>query len=468
MPNDQKLEICCPNTNSNLQMGKGAVDGISLTSDGKHFFQAGSELIVEAKADMRLVSDAGLGIVGTAGVLIGTPATIQHSAGGGVQIYAGAAVKAATGAGGKPGDPFKASTAPEVDAGKAADSACNWQDGIKGAGDMLAAGIDGRDAWKDGKKYDAAKQAFSGAKGGWDVLKAGGVESAGVDKAFGGVGLGLGGVDALKAAESGDMLGFGTTAVSTLWGAGSMSSAAAQKEKQDKLKASFDEAAGEAKAAQEANKTAGAPGGTLGMPGDGPRIHEVAPANIDRECGANMTAKVGGNKTSSVDGKIEYKAGSAIEMKAGSKIETTSMNFEAHANVSATVRGLAAAKLEALGSVTVEGKAKFKVSTMGSGTVDATGALTMKAGGKATLKAGGKLDLLAGGVMTLKAGGPGVFQASSIGITGKGRVSVKGSAVQLKGPTEIKGKLKCTTEATFVGKMKGKGGGDIKGMCKFG
>jgi phage gp45-like len=466
MTPEQSASFYCPATGSELILGAGGVDGVTLTSDVQVFAQSGTETILEAKADMSLVTDAGLGCVGATGVLIGTPATIQHSAGSGIQIYAGAAVSVSTGASGSPGDPFKASEAPKVDAGNTAESACNWQDGIKGAGDMLAAGIDGRDAWKDGKKYDAAKQAFSGAKGGWDVLKAGGVESAGADKAFGAAGLGLGGVDALKAAESGDMLGLGTTAVSTLWGAGGMSAAAAQKVKQDKIKASFDAAAGEAKAAKEANKSAGAPGGTLGMPADGPRIHEVAPANIDRECGANLTAKVGGNKTSSVDGKIEYKAGSAIEMKAGSKIETTSMSFEAHANVSATVRGLASAKLEALGSVTVEGKAKFTVSTMGSGAIDAKG--------KLTVKAGGKLDLLAGGVMIIKAGGPASIKASTVSVIGNGRVSVKAPNVQLIGKAtitkdaEIKGNLKCKTQATFVGKMKGKGGGDIKGMCKFG
>src|SRR5688500_4325070 len=94
----QFVALDCPETGSTICAGCGAVDGISCTTAGTMFVQAGVEVILEATADMRAVTAAGLGMASASGVLLGTPATIQHSAGGAVQIYAGAGVNAAPGA----------------------------------------------------------------------------------------------------------------------------------------------------------------------------------------------------------------------------------------------------------------------------------------------------------------------------------------------------------------------------------
>ena len=72
-------------------------------------------------------------------------------------------------------------------------------------------------------------------------------------------------------------------------------------------------------------------------------------------------------------------------MKAFTSVTMSSLMFLAHANVSATMRGLATATVEAAGSATLDGKAKFTVSTMGSGKITGS-TLTIELDNKFNLK----------------------------------------------------------------------------------
>lgn len=382
MPNEQGFSLIVPNTNSTITAGAGAAEGICLTSDANHFLHAGAEIIVESVSDMRFATTGAFGAAATAGVLIGTPATIQASAGGGVQIYAGAGITPSIGSPNGPGAGFGASGAPKTGAGERAKAMNRFNDAVKGASDVAGAVMSFQGA------TDAIGQAgavLSGAKGAWDATKAvTGASSSEADMIFGVAGIGMGAVGAGNSLLSGDNVGATTGAIGFVTGLATLAAGEQQKSNAAGVQAAYGEALAEAEAARAARTDAGGAGGSLGPPADGPRIHEVAPANIDRECGGDMTALVGGDKKSTVDGSVSYVAGNSISMKAFSAVSTSSLTFSAHANVSASMKGLATAKVESFGAATLDGKAKFTVSSKGSGTVSAP-KLAIKGTGTLTL-----------------------------------------------------------------------------------
>ncbi len=318
---DQCFSLSVPNTNVTFSAGAGAVDGLSFSTDANEFHWAGVNSIIEANADARVVSNAVLGLAASSGVLIGTPCTIQATAGGAVQIYAGAGLTPSLGGPSGPGAAFGPSEPAEFEAGERAESLNRINDGIKGVSDMVGAAMD----FHEGHGFEAAKAAYEFAKGGWDTAKALGAESGGAETGFKGGDLVMSFAGATAAGMSGDMAGFVAGAADFLGkGASAMAGASPH----------AGAPAGNPTPATGPTSVAGAAGGAMGAPGDGSaRIHEVAPANIDRKCGGNMTAQVAGKKETKVDGNIE--------VQSGGKIETQSLFFEAHANVTAAVTGLA-------------------------------------------------------------------------------------------------------------------------------
>jgi hypothetical protein len=380
---NQSFSISVPNTGATIQGGAGPVSGLSLTTNANVFAHAGVEAIVESKADMRAATDGALGAAAAGGILIGTPATIQHSAGGGIQLYAGAGISPSTGSPSGPGAGFAASEAPQTGAGATADSLNAFNDTVKGVSDVAGAVLSYRSATD---AIGRATAVFSGAKGAWDATKAAtGYKSDAGDAMFMAGGLLSGVMTPANALANGDNVGATTGAIG--WGVGLVTLVRGEQIKSNtsSAAASYGQALAAAQAAAAAKKEDGAPGSSIVPPADGPRIHEVAPANIDRECGADMTAKVGGNKDTKVDGNISTKSGGSITVKAFSAISTSSLTFSAHANVSASMKGLASAKVESLGSASLSGTAKVSVSSNGSGsvkapklTIEGTGTLTVK------------------------------------------------------------------------------------------
>jgi hypothetical protein len=465
---DQCFSITVPNTDVTIQGGAGAVDGISFATGANVWAHAEAEMVLESKADMRLACGAVLAEAGKAGVIIGSAGSIQQSAGGGVRLYAGAGITPDTGGLGGPGGPFKVPGPAQVNAGHVAEKLNSLNDGIKGLSDVAGGIMDATDT--GGSAFKKAKAAFDIAKGVWDTTKATGAhqtegeggekETAGWAKAID-TGMGLGEVALGLGTTMGE--GGADTASSIAAAAGLVGKATGAMEAAHPMSG---EALKEAKAAQKEIAEAGVAGGGIAGPVDGPRIHEVAPANIDRECGANMTAKVAGDKTTVVDGKIEYTSGASIGMKAFSKIETQSLVFEAHANIKAVMKGLAIAKVESFGVAALEGKAKFKVETWGSGKIEAKG--------KLDIETGGKLGIKVGGLMATTVGGSIVSRAANVAFTGKGKFRATAPNIELKGKTlitkdtEIKGKLTCGLTGTFKGKIKGKKGGSITGTVTLG
>jgi hypothetical protein len=414
MPGDQSFCLTVPNANCTISAGAGAVDGFTMTTDANAFQHAAINSIIEAGADARVVAGAVFGAVAGTGVLIGTPCTIQASAGGGIQIYAGAGISPDLGGPTGPGEAFGPSEPAAFEAGERAESLNKLNDGIKAVSDVVGAGMDAAEAET---AFEAFKAGYDMAKGGWEAAQALGAPEV----SFGESDLAMSGVGMFVAAAGGDTTDF-VTAAADFVGKGM---GAASKANPARGGAGL----GNTTAATGPTSVAGAAGGALGAPGDGPRIHEVAPANIDRKCGADMTALVAGKKETKVDGKIEYTSGASITMKAFTKVETQSLFFEAHANVTAVMKGLAQAKVESMGKVLVEGKAKFKVATMGSGTIDATGKLDVKTKGKMTLDAGG--------VLAMKAGGAATLHAANVGVVGKSKVALKAPNIELNGATKI-------------------------------
>ena len=380
-----------PNTDVRIQGGSGAVDGISLVTGQDVFAFAGGRTSIESSSDINLQTTGHLGAVASAGVVFGTPASIQASAGGAVQLYAGAGVAPALGDSGGPGDPVNPSEPAEVKAGQTADALTRMNDGLKAVGDMAGATLDARDGLAAGEAGDTAegalgavKGAFGYLKGAWDLGSAatGSPSSASAKESAGTVKTGLtGGESALAAVEGGMQIAAGDTA-------GGVANVATAASKLAGLGGGGAPMSGDeldaAKAQQRATVDAANTGDGVQPVEDGPRIHAVAPANIDRECGADMTAKVAGNKDSKVDGDIKYASGKSISMKAFSKVETSSLNFEAYANVGATMKGLATAKVESLGQAVMEGKAKFHIATKATGTIEAT-ELNVEAKGNAII-----------------------------------------------------------------------------------
>ena len=363
----QNFNLIVPNSNVAMTCGDGPVAGVSTTTDDNQFIHAGGEVVIEAKSHLRSASEGLWSGAGIGGVLMGTPATIQHSAGGGVQIYAGAGITPATGDAGGPADPFAASEPASFDAGSYADSMNAVNDFVKAAGDV-AGGVVGFRGAESG--LDRAKAAFEVAKGGWDAAKALGAKDKGADKAVGFTGTAFGVADMTVKAADGDYAG---AAVAGLGAIGSTLGAANNDDNVKALTA--------ANAARAAKADEAAQAGGPGAPNDGPRIYEVAPANIDRKVGQDMTSKVAGKKEDKVDGNIEMTSGASISAKAFNKVETSSMTFEAYANIGATMKGLASAKVESLGIVTIDGKTRVKVE---SGVKIAVSAPTIEVEGKAS------------------------------------------------------------------------------------
>lgn len=473
----QCFSITVPNTNVTIQGGTGPVDGISLTTDGSVFGHAGVEVVLESVADMRHATTGALGAAATGGILIGTPATIQHSAGGGIQIYAGAGITPSLGSASGPGAGFEASKAPDTGAGKVADRLNAFNDAVKGASDVYS-GVTGYTEAKD--TVGKASAAFGAAKGAWDATK-GALGAAdlkpekdstlesvmkGTDEVFKYAGVGMSGAGVINTFKKGDSVGGKAGAAGFVGTMAGLVRSEMVKANQEEVKANY---GAQLKAAQEAaaaKMVCGVPGATVVPPADGARIHEVAPANIDRECGGDMTAKVGGDKTTTVDGSINYKSGNSVSVKAFAGISTSSMTFSAHANISAAMKGLATAKVESLGSASLSGKAKFTVDTKGSGTVDAKG--------KLTIKSGGKLDMSAGGVMTIKSGGVMALRGSDVGVSAKGKVQATAPNIILNGTTEVKKTLKVRGSALvekasrFRSTVRVDGNMVAKDVCKFG
>lgn len=447
MPGEQCFQLSVPNTNVTLTAGAGAVDGITITTDKDEFFQALGEVIVESKGDMRLVSTGVLAAAASNGIFIGTPGTIQAAAGGGVQIYAGATVSVAIGAPGAPGDPFKAPKPAKVNAGAQADRLNRFNDGVKGVGDVVGGALD----WKSAEnKYEKAKAAFDMAKGTWDVAKSGNahVDEKGETKGWakvvdGTVKVGELGFGFLDSGLPDDATTRVAAAAGVLGKIGGMMEAGGKPMSGDAIKA--------AEAAQAAIANAGTAGGGIAGPSDGPRIHEVAPANIDRECGANMTAKVAGDKTTAVDGKIEYTSGASITMKAFTKVETQSLFFEAHANIKAVMKGLASATVESLGSAKLEGKAKATVASMVKAKVEAP---------KVEIAAKAALDVTSPAI-TIGSGNLTINSVTKITkqVTVGAKVKVD-KDIKCDGKTEVKGDVK--SKGTVQAKKDVKASGKIK------
>lgn len=345
----QNFNLVVPHTNSSLTCGGGPVDGVSITTAENKFVHAGVEMVLESGSHMRLASMGLLSEAGQGGVLIATPATIQATAGGGVQIYAGAGAAPSIGGPDGPGDPFAASKPAKINAGKFADSMNAFNDKVKALGDIAGGAVDLATA---GNAFDAAKAAFDMAKGDWDLAKAKGAKDDAKS-------------DRIKTGESvvavADVIvatGKGDAAAVAVGIAGFLGKDKAGTNNKDAIK-KLKEANAATKAKAELAQQAGGPG----APGDGPRIVEIAPANIDREVGVDMTSIVGGEKTTKVDGDIKSTSGASHSMKAFNKIETASMIFDAYATIKATMKGLATAKVESLGIVTIDGKARVKVES---------------------------------------------------------------------------------------------------------
>lgn len=432
----QCFSITVPFSNSTLAAGAGAVDGITLTTDENVFQHAGTNSITEACGDARMVAGGVLGAAGGQGVLIGTPCTIQASAGGGVQIYAGAGISPSFGGPSGPGAPFGPSEPASFDAGTKAESLNRINDGLRSANDVVGAARDLRGAVN---AFDKVKAGYEMAKGGWNTAKAMGASNETVDDLFKAGDLLMAYGSRTRSGMSGDIVDFVIGSVDFYAKGASAIASASPVQGGAGL--------GNATAPTAATSTDGAAGGSMGAPGDGPRIHQVAPGNIDRKCGADMTAVVAGTKTTKVDGNIAYQSGTKIEFKAFSKVETQSLFFEAHANVGATVRGLAQVKVEALGRAVLEGKATFKIATMGKGKVEAKSALDIQTA-KLTVKAGqtkigpGKVQI-----------GPGPVTIDSVTTINK-KTEIKG-ALRVAKKTEIKGALHVNNKINAKGEIKG-------------
>lgn len=446
MSNEQCFSLCVPNQSAYIHVGSGPVPGFSFTTAGNAFHHANVNAIHEAKTgDARLMATGVLANMAKAGILVGTPCTIQAAAGGGVQIYAGATVEFDLGTPTGPGAPFGPSKPADFSAGDRAESLNRINDGIKGAGDIIGGGLDmASDDWAD-----RVKGALGVVKGTWDVLNAAtdeermGTESAAIDGVTGAINL-------VTGVMSGDMEG-ALQAVSLgakYLGKGFEGSAG-----------NAGAGIGNATAPTEPSTSSGAAGGSLGAPGDGPRIHEVAPANIDRKCGADMTAKVAGKKTATVDGNIEYKSGASIKMNAFNKVETQSLFFSAHANVKATMTGLAIAKVESLGSATLEGKARFKVATMAIGKIEAS-QLSIAAKAQAIFKS--PTINVEGNYLKIK------NQTQIYNRLFVQKVTELGDDFVLDGEAELKKSAKIKQAIKAGGELVVKGAGKIKGMCKLG
>jgi hypothetical protein len=427
----QCFSLSVPNTNVSINAGAGPVDGMSFTTDANSFHHANVNAIHEADADLRAVCGKVLGAIGNTGVILGSPCTIQVTAGGAIQVYAGAGLTADIGDASGPGDAFGPSSPASFSAGERAASMNRINDFIGAAGSVAGGVFDMMGATNN---LERAAAALAIAKGGWDATKAatgytppkdGGVatgeSAAGYTEAALGVAVGIG---------QGDYPGI----ISSL--------AKGIAKKAEGSAANAGAPTGNPTPATGPTCVDGAAGGALGAPGDSSaRIHEVAPANIDRKCGKDMTAEVAGNKKTTVDGKIDYMSGASITIKAFNKISTQSLFFDATGLVAAKMTGYAKASVESFGKATLSGKYKVEVKSMVSGKVEAK---KLEIKGKATMDITSPKITMGGGTVTVTA--PSTFEKNVV-MKNWARVSKRlqvGDGAEIKTKLDVDGPIKST------------------------
>lgn len=316
-----------PTGGSSINLGGSPLStGVTLTAaSGSVLSYSSGNTDVNADGHVWIQSSADAGICAAAGVKLGTPAGVLATAGGNVDLWAGAGMGPSVPG---PGAAAAAPTAPQPPcegAKKSADRMNALNAGIKGVADIKGA--------LQGDPTEKAINAYKALKGGWDVAKAANDALDDGDQFLNKDGAGMadgvtGVVDGLLDMGSGevpDVVGMLQAGKKAIDAGGKLAEGDAGEGGED----------GEGSAA----------GGGKGGHGGGAKVTIHAPSGIEKATDADMLAWAAG--------KIEYKAGSKITLNAGSKVETCSMVFEAHANVAATVRGLARAALESAARATV-------------------------------------------------------------------------------------------------------------------
>jgi len=388
-----------PTGGSSLNLGGSPLStGVTLTAaEGSVLTYSSGNTDVNADGHVWIQSSADAGICAASGVKLGTPAGVLATAGGNVDLWAGAGMGPSIPG---PGCAAAAPAPPQPPcegAKKSADRANALNAGIKGVADIKSAATNGAT-----DTIGKLENAYGVLKGGWDVAKAAndaldnGDQFMGdgkpMSKQGGDVTDGVFGVvDNLMAAKNGDV-----PDVVGMWQSGKKA-----------IDAGFDLAEGDAGAGGK-DGAGTAAGGGKGGHGGGAKITIHAPSGIEKATDADMLAWAAG--------KIEYKAGSKITMNAGSKVETCSMVFEAHANVAATVRGLARVGIESAGYIAMNAPR-----------------LAIKTGDCDTLVAG-VLDLTAG-TTNIRSGDIDVDAAS---LTVKAVTTIQGKTT-VKGPFALEG-----------------------------
>lgn len=414
----------CPTADSYLALGDGPACGVSMTTgSGSLFTYSNVDTNVDADASLWLQSSADGGFVCDAGVTIGTPAGIKTSAGGKVDIWAGAAVSPNVGGPNGPAGPPAAPTPPCGGTEAAVNRANALNSAVKGASDLYS-GVRGAMSG-DASTLERVADGWDAAKGAWDLAKSGqdaglyDMEGALGKRTIDGVEGAMGVVDQVLAVAKGDVPNV----------VGGLQSGS-------KL---LDAIAGEQGADGSGGGAAGGAGGHSG----GASIEARAPAGIKKLTDNNMEAFVGK--------KIEYKAGTNIVMNAANKVETCSMVFEAHANIAATMKGLARAKVESLGKAVIDGKAKFSVSTAGTGKIETGSTLDVQSKGPMNLKGTGGVNIDGNGRVHAR--------ATSIELLGKSNAKIDSPDTQITGNVvidkdlEVKGKIKGMKPVIFMQKV---------------
>lgn len=423
-----------PTAGSSLNLGASpGSSGVTLTAaDGAVLSYSSGNTDLNADGHIWLQSSADAGICSASGVKIGTPAGVLATAGGNVDLWAGAGMGPSVPGPGAAAQVPTPPSPPCEGAKTAADRINALNAGVKGIADIKGA-LSG-----DGGK---AKKAYEVLKGGWDIAKAMNDCAEGSDKVIdpnaqnatdGIIGV-VDGVVGLATGKPVDPIGLYQAATKAIDGGSKL-------------------ATGDAGAGGKDGEGSSAGGGGGGHGGGGKcTIH--APAGIEKATDANMEAWAAG--------KIEYKAGSKIALNAGSKVETCSMQFEAHANVKATVRGCAQVTIESGGLVEIL-SSTLDVKA-GAANVDA-GRLSVKTG-RAQITSG-----------NLKVISP-IQVLGKVAIDGKtdirGDFSVLGNGnvsgnFDIGKNVEIGCQLHVKAQARVDGKIFGKAGASITGPVKLG
>lgn len=413
------LDAWCPTADSYMSLGDGPACGISLTTAGGSIFTYSDiDTNIDANASLWLQSNADGGVVCSAGVTIGTPAGIKAAAGGKVDIWAGAATNPNVGGPDGPAGPPTAPTPPCGGTEAAVNGANALNGALKGASDIYS-GVS--DVAENGiASIDGAIGAWEAAKGTWDLAKSG--HDAGIYDMEGALGKNtmdgiegaMGVVDAVANIAKGDI----PNVVGAIQSGSKLINAIAG-----------DQGA--------AGSGGGASGGAGGHDG-GSSIEARGPAGIKKLTDNNMEAFVGK--------KIEYKAGTNIVMNAANKVETCSMVFEAHANIAATMKGLARAKVESIGKAVVDGKVTFKIKTDGVGEIKTGGLLKITSDAATKMKAAA-LNIDAGSLMHA--------EASDITLNGTSATTIDTpkatftNDVEIAKNLEVKGEIKGMKPAIF-------------------